>query len=178
MKNFQFNDSKRGQTLPEFALAFGIFFLVILITFSVSYSLFQPFSTTSEQVSEADRVTNQLVQSTFVEKTDQTYVTSDRCILSTVQAFNGEDPEIYPTECGYTSDINSLEYDDYFALSEQRGAQVTIVDDSQNTVVYNSGGDSVELKFGDNIPDQAQTTVSKRFVRVNGSLYQLEVVLW
>lgn len=169
----------KGQTLPEFALAFGIFFLVVLVTFSVSYSLFEPFSTTSERVSTADRVSNQLVQSTFVESGDQTYVTSDRCIISSVQALNGESTELYTEECGYTSEIQSQSYEEYFGLSPERGAKITIVDNDSNNVVYSTADGPIELTFGDDsVPDQAETTVSKRFVKVNDSIYQLEVILW
>lgn len=168
------NIQKRGQTLPEYALAFGIFFVAIIITLSISVSLFQPFQTSAQEISESDRIANQLVQSTFISDTGQKYVTSDECVVTAVQMFQ-EPPDSTPLEnCQYDDSIETLTYKEYLGIENVSGARIRVIDEERTTVTYNS----VDLEFGDDVPTQAQTSRSVRFITINNNIYQLEVVSW
>lgn len=164
----------RGQTLPDYVVAFGIFFLAISLAFGSTYSLFTPFESTYERVGEGDRVANTLVQTTFTEQGTRHYVLDADCTASAVNAFNGNSTQTYK-KCNYdSSTITSVTHEKYIGLEKGTNIHVEIVDSSGNIATVNS----TDLVFGDNVPTTANTSNSVRMVDINGDLYKLRVTVW
>lgn len=167
------NNSKIGQTLPDFAIAFGIFMLAVLISFSATHTLFQPYQTTQERIGEADRLANRLTYTTFTTPQEKPYVLDKDCTVSAIESFNGNNPTLYD-KCQYTSNIKSITYKEYLGISDRRGVRVVIVDANGNIESLNG----TTLKFGSTVPEKANTTNSYRMVYLNGNIYRLKVTAW
>lgn len=163
----------RGQTLPDYAIAFGIFMLAILIAFSSSSELFDPYQSEQERISESNRIGNQLVQTTLISDQTQQYILDEECTVSAFQAFKGNSTTIYD-KCYYTDNIDDSTYREYMGMKEQRSVNVALINSSGATIQVNG----VTLTFGSNVPDVANTTNSYRMVKLNGAHYRLRVTTW
>lgn len=167
------NSSGSGQTLPDFAIAFGIFMLAVVISFSATSTLFQPYQTTQERIGEADRVANHLTYTTFAEEDANQYILDEDCTVSGMEALQGSNPTLHD-KCRYDSSINDNTYREYLGLEEDREIHVTIVDADGNIETL----DGTTLEFGADIPEVADTTNSYRMVQINDNIYRLKVTIW
>lgn len=163
----------RGQTLPDYAIAFGIFMLAVLIAFSATSELFEPYQTGQERIGESNRIANNLIHTTLISDDTQQYVLDGDCTSSAFQAFKGNSPTLYD-KCNYSDNIDDVPYRDYFGIKDDRAIRVAVIDTSGSVVSHNG----VTLEFGSTVPDVANTTNAYRMVRLDGDEYRLRVTTW
>lgn len=165
---------KEGQTLPDFALAFGIFIIGIGVAFGATSSLFQQYNTNQDYISEGDRIANQLISNTLIEEDGTRYMLSQECTVTVFQAFNEESVQA-DEKCGYNSSIENQTVNEYFGHGDEGGGINFSIVDAENNIVTHNGQ---ELETGNSIPDIANTTTSIRLIEFSGEVYELRVVVW
>lgn len=172
---FENGSGQNGQTLPDFALAFGVFMIAITIAYSSTTVLFAPYQTTQERIGESDRIANRLVTTTLTAESEvpHRYVLEQDCVTSAFDAINGNSPTLHD-KCDYTDDIDDVDYSTYLGLEEERGMRIAIIDADANVVTR----DGVTLEAGGNVPEVAETTNAYRMVKIDGDLFRLRVTVW
>lgn len=167
------SSNNRGQTLPDYAIAFGIFMLAVLLAFASTTQLFEPYQSEQERIGEANRIANNLSHTTLVSDETQQYILDEDCTVSAFQAFKGNSTTLY-SKCDYTSDISSIGYREYFGIKDDRAINVNIVDESGSTITKSG----VQLSFGSDVPDVANTTNAYRMVKLDNTEYRIRVTTW
>lgn len=165
--------NNRGQTIPDYAIAFGVFMLAVLLAFAATSQLFEPYQSEQERIGEANRVANHLVHTSLLSDETQQYVLDKDCTVSAFQAFKGNSPTLYD-KCYYEDNIDDVSYRNYIGLKNDRAISVAIVDDSNSIITQNG----VQMTFGSNVPDVANTTNAYRMVKLDGQQYRVRVTTW
>lgn len=167
------HSKNRGQTIPDYAIAFGVFMLAVILAFSATSQLFEPYESQQERIGESNRIANNLIHTSLISDSTSQYVLDKDCTVSAFQAFKGNSTTLYD-KCHYTDDIDDMSHREYMGMKNDRAVHVAIVDDSNSAI----SKDGVQLSFGSDVPDAANTTNSYRMIKLDGDEYRLRVTTW
>lgn len=173
-----FSTDKRGQTAPEYPIAFGVFFFALLLSLSSLSPVLFPYITTSDQLASADRVADTIVQETYTN--DTAYTFSEPCVETAALSFRGQSVELHP-ECNYNAEQleqiqnGNLTVNEYFGIGQR---QVKIQLKEINGPIVQIPNTTIDHQYGNDVPDKAEISSTARIVSVDGELYELEVTTW
>ncbi|MEF8800031.1 MAG: hypothetical protein V5A38_00555 [Halolamina sp.] len=163
---FEAND--RGQTVLDFAVAVGIFFVALVFVLGTIPGIFAPFiSGGSTQV--ADRTATSLAADTLGVP-DTPYVLNDTCTEGFFRQLNGSGPA--PLSCRF--DTNASDLHTMLALESAINIRVEIQDPDGSAATI----DGTALVAGGTLPERSTVTTARRTVGLEGQSYTLEVHVW
>lgn len=163
-----FEDDDRGQTVLDFAIAVGIFFVALVFVLGTIPGMFAPF-TGGGDTQVADRVATSLAADTLGAPATP-YVLNETCTEGFFTQLDGGTAA--PTTCRF--DTNASDLHTMLALDSTIGVRVEIQDQAGNTATLNG----TTLVAGDALPERSTVTTARRTVGLDGQSHTLEVHVW
>jgi len=158
----------RAQTTIDFAIAIGLFLVVVAFVVAFVPTIFAPFQSIGGPQT-ADRIATALATDRLGEPSTP-YVLNETCTNAFFEQLeSGTDA---PTTCRFdtTADNTSA----MFALSGPGGVNVS-VSHLDGSIATRPGGD---LLAGPAVPETTSVTAARRTVLLDGETYRLLVRVW
>lgn len=165
-------DDDRAQTVLDYGMAVGLFFVALVFVLGVVPGMFDPFTAGSD-TGIGDRVATSLAADHLGDPAEP-YVLDEECTWEFFDQLNGGDSA--PTHCRYDTDAADLE--SLFGVGSTTSLNVTVTDFSGDTVVFTYGDQSRTLTAGDPLPARSSVTTARRTVHLDGETYRLGVSVW
>jgi len=166
-------DDERAQTVLDYAIGVGIFFVALTFVLATIPGMFSPFVGTGD-TQVADRVATATATGALGVP-DQPYVLDRNCTVGFFQQLNDStgDPEwLDPGDCRF--DTTATTPVEMFALDSGQSAQIRIENADQAVATL----DGVTLEAGNDPPGSTSVTTARRTVGIDGTTYWLEVRAW
>lgn len=162
----------RGQTVLDYAIGVGLFFVALVFVLGTIPGMFTPFAAgTDAQV--GDRVATSLASDRLGDPSTP-YLLDTECTWEFFdQMRTGDDA---PATCRYDTTVDSLQ--PLFGLDAGTGINVSVTTLDGTTATLANGGPALTLAAGDAIPSGVSVTTARRNVRLEGATYRLEVHVW
>ncbi|MFB6219985.1 MAG: hypothetical protein ABEH90_00980, partial [Halolamina sp.] len=162
-------EDDRGQTILDYGIAVGIFFVALVFVLGTIPGMFAPFTGGSGDTQVADRIATSLAVDTL-GAADTPYVLNATCTEAFFTQVTGG--AAAPTTCDF--DTTETDLNGVFALDSTVDIRVEIetLDGSAATL------DGTTLEAGDSLPDRMTVTTARRTVGIDGQTYTLEVHVW
>ncbi|MBP1986734.1 DUF7287 family protein [Halolamina salifodinae] len=160
----------RGQTVLDYAIGVGIFFVALTFVLATIPGMFSPFVGTGD-TQIADRIATSTATDSLGAP-DQPYVLNRTCTVAFFEQMNGGPSA--PTDCRFDTTATSL--GGVFALDSSQSVQIRIENGSGN--VAELGTDNTTLEAGNDPPGSTSVTTARRTVGIDGTTYWLEVRAW
>lgn len=168
----EFTTDERGQTVLDYAMAVGLFFVALVFVLGVVPGMFDPF-TAGTDTGVGDRVASSLAVDQLGDPTDP-YVLNRTCTWSFFdQMQTGTDA---PSTCRFDTSVDDPVT--LFGLDDSTSLNVSITDFDETPVVLTDGGPARTLQAGDPLPTKSSVTTARRNVHLAGQTYRLEVHVW
>ena len=163
---------RRGQTVLDYAIGVGLFFVALVAVLGIIPGMFAPF-TTGADAQIGDRVADSLASDVLGDPATP-YVLDVECTWHFFEQLQtGTDA---PTACRFDTTVDDPEA--MFGLDSTKSLHITISDFDGNVASLEVDGDSRSLEAGDSIPTSASVTTARRNVHLDGQTYRLEVDVW
>lgn len=158
----------RGQTVLDYAIGIGIFFVAVTFVVGTIPGMFTPFVGAGD-TQVADRVASSLATGTLGSP-DKPYVLDKNCTAGFFDQMN--DNGTASTECRF--DTNATDLGAVFALDSTQGINVQI----ENTTGVPATLDGTTLEAGRDPPPSTTVTSARRTVGIDDTTYWLVVQAW
>lgn len=167
-QNCRLGADDRGQTVLDYAIGVGIFFVALTFVLATIPGMFSPFVGTGDT-----QVADRIATSTATESLgapDQPYVLDRNCTVGFFQQMSGGPAA--STDCRFDTTATTL--GEVFALDSSQSIQLRIEDADQEVATI----DTVTLQAGNDPPNSTSVTTARRTVGIDGATYWLEVRAW
>jgi hypothetical protein len=165
-----FDAADRGQTVLDFAIAVGIFFVALVFVLGTIPGMFAPF-TGGGDTQVADRVATSLGADTLGAPATP-YVLNETCTEGFFRQLESDGATPAPTSCRFDTAAGDLYT--MLALDTTISIRVEIQDLDGNTATLNG----TDLVAGGSLPERSTVTTARRTVGVDGHSHTLEVHVW
>jgi hypothetical protein len=163
-----FEATDRGQTVLDFAIAVGIFFVALVFVLGTIPGIFAPFISGGD-TQVADRTATALSADTLGIP-DTPYVLNETCTAGFFSQLNGGPTA--PTSCRF--DTNASDLHTMLALEATINIRVEIEDPDGSAATI----DATSLVAGGTLPERSTVTTARRTVGLEGQSHTLEVHVW
>jgi len=161
----------RAQTTIDFAIAIGLFLVVVAFVVAFVPTIFAPFQS-ADGPQSADRIATALATDRLGDPAEP-YALNETCTNAFFEQLDGDaDDGGAPATCRYdrTADNTSA----MFALPGTGGVNVSVYA-LDGAVASRPGGD---LVAGPTVPDAGTVTAARRTVFLDGETHRLLVRVW
>ncbi|MFW5937461.1 MAG: DUF7287 family protein [Halanaeroarchaeum sp.] len=162
-------DDERGQTVLDYAIGVGIFFVAVAFVVATIPGMFTPFVGTGD-TQVADRVATSVATGTLGSP-DEPYVLDRRCTVAFFDQLQDEDNPA-PGDCRF--DTSAKTVGEVFDLGVDESVQLRFEDADGDVATI----DDTTLEAGAEPPDSTSVTITRRTVGIHGETYWLEVRAW
>lgn len=159
---------ERAQTVLDFAIGVGIFFVALTFVLATIPGMFSPFVGAGD-TQVADRVATSAATDAFGGP-DNPYVLNRTCTVAFFDRM--ENGTSVPTDCRFDTTATTLR--EVFALDSSQSIQIRIENADQGVASI----DGVALEAGNDPPSSTSVTTARRTVGIDGTTYWLEVRAW
>ncbi|GAB7093386.1 hypothetical protein JCM30237_05380 [Halolamina litorea] len=158
----------RGQTVLDYAIGMGVFFIALAFVIATIPGMFAPFVGTGDTL-VADRVAT-TAATERLGSPDDPYVLDRDCTVAFFEQVNGGDAA--PSNCRFDTTATTL--NGVFGLDDTESIQLRIEDADRQPATL----DGVTLEAGEDPPSSTSVTTARRTVGIDGATYWLEVRAW
>ncbi|MFA1610183.1 DUF7287 family protein [Halobellus rubicundus] len=164
-------ETARGQTTIDFAIAIGLFLVVVAFVVAFVPTIFAPFQS-ADGPQAADRVATSLSTDRLGDPAEP-YVLNETCTSAFFEQLDGDaDDGGAPTTCRYDTTVDNTSA--MFALPDPGGVNVSV--HRLDGPVAAPFGEA--LAAGPAVPDSGTVTAARRVVLLDGETYRLLVRVW
>lgn len=163
-----FVERDRGQTVLDYAIAAGIFFVALTFVLGFIPGMFAPF-TGAETAQVADRYATSLSTDRLGHPSEP-YLLNETCTEEFFHQVSGGDDA--PSTCRYDTSGDTLEA----VLGSGPGIKINVTIQSFDGQTVTLNGQ--DLVAGDQVPRSQGVTTARRAVRLDGKTYHLLVRVW
>jgi hypothetical protein len=159
----------RGQTVLDYGIAVGIFFVALVFVLGAIPGMFAPFEGSSGDTQIADRIGSSLAVDTLGDP-ETPHVLNETCTEGFfTQLSGGADAA---DTCRF--DTNASDLNEMFALDSTVDIRVEIrtLDDTVASI------NGTTLEAGEEVPERSTVTTARRTVALDGRSHTLEVHVW
>ena len=176
--------NNRGQTPPEYPIAFGIFIFAVFLTLGSLSSVLLPYSSSAQEYSLANASTD-IISQEFVTEGEPNYILDHRCAEPAFRTLDGESPTI-PPDCQYSQQAlqqvqaGNLTAEEFLQLhSKQEQYYIALLDQSSSGSVITNPSTGYDYEIGTDPPDSAPNIISvDRIVLIDDTKVILRVIVW
>jgi len=160
----RFFDDDRGQTVLDYGIAVGIFFVALVFVLGTIPGMFAPFVGGSGDTQVADRLASSLAADMLTHPS-QPFVLNRTCTDAFFDQMNNGTSA--PEDCRFDTRAENLQ--SVFALDATTDVRVELspVD-----------GGGIDWGAGDSLPSGTSVSTARRTVGIDGETYTLEVHVW
>jgi len=158
----------RGQTVLDYAIGVGIFFVALMFVVATIPGMFAPFVGTGD-TQVADRVATSVATGSLGSP-DEPYVLDQRCTVAFFDQLR--DGTSAPADCRF--DTSATTIGEMFALDSAQSIRLQFEDAEGGIATI----DGTTLAAGESPPDGVSVTIARRTVGIDGTTYWLEVHAW
>lgn len=163
---------ERGQTVLDYAMGVGLFFVALVFVFGIVPGMFDPFTVGSD-TGVGDRVASSLSVDQLGDPAEP-YVLNEECTWEFFdQMQTGDDA---PASCRFDTTVDGPAA--MYGLDSSTSLNVTITDFDDTPVVLSGAGGDRTLRAGEPLPTTSSITTARRNVHLAGRTYRLEVNVW
>ena len=159
----------RGQTILDYGIAVGIFFVALVFVLGTIPGMFAPFDGGSGDTQIADRIGSSLAVDTLGDP-DTPHVLNETCTEGFFTQLNGGADAA--DTCRFDTDASDL--NEVFALDSTVDIRVEIRTLDDNVASLNGQ----TLAAGGEVPERSTVTTARRTVALDGRSHTLEVHVW
>lgn len=160
-----FVDADRAQTVLDYGIAVGIFFIALVFVLGTIPGMFSPFVGGSGDTQVADRLASSL-SADMLTHPSQPFILDATCTEAFFQQLNTGDNA--PDDCRFDTTANDLQ--GVFALDTTTNVRVEL------SPVDGTGG--INATAGETLPSQTTVSAARRTVGIEGETHTLEVHVW
>lgn len=161
----KFIDADRAQTVLDYGIAVGIFFVALVFVLGTIPGMFAPFVGGSGDTQVADRLASSL-SADMLTHPNQPFVLDETCTQAFFDQMNtGTDA---PDHCRFDTTADTL--GTAFALDATTDVRVELSPAD--------GGAGIDVAAGDSLPSGTSISTARRTVGVDGETHILEVHVW
>lgn len=159
----------RGQTVLDYAIAIGIFFVALVFVLGTIPGMFAPFVASSGDTQVADRLASSLAGDTLGSPSEP-FVLNGTCTEAFFEQL--EIGNAAPESCRFDTSATTLRA--MFSLDGTTNARVEIIRADGTTVTRNG----TDLVAGETPPTRQTVSTARRTVGIDGETLTLEVHVW
>jgi hypothetical protein len=164
-----FISDDRAQTVLDYGIAVGIFFVALVFVLGTIPGMFAPFVGSSGDTQVADRLASSL-SGDMLGSPSEPFILNATC---TEEFFRQLDTNTTaPTSCRFDTTADSLRT--MFALDGTTNVRVEITRSNGTTRTL----DETTLVAGGSLPTQQTVSTARRVVSLDGETHTLEVYVW
>ena len=166
-----FVDADRAQTVLDYGIAVGIFFVALVFVLGTIPGMFAPFVGGSGDTQVADRLASSLSADMLADP-GEPFVLNASCTEGFFRQLDGG--ATAPGSCRFDTSPSATELTPMFALDSTTNVRVEIqrLDGSTRTL------NATTLTAGDSLPSQTTISSARRTVGIDGETHTLEVHVW
>jgi hypothetical protein len=176
--------NNRGQTPPEYPIAFGIFIFAVFLTLGSLSSVLLPYSSSAQEYSIANSSAD-IISQEFASEGTPNYILESDCAEPAFRTLDGENPTV-PSDCQYSKQAlenvqdGSLTAEEFLQLpTKEEQYYIALLDKSSSGSVITNPSTGYEYEIGTNPPDSAPNIISiDRIVLINDTKVILRVIVW
>lgn len=161
----RFVDADRAQTVLDYGIAVGIFFVALVFVLGTIPGMFAPFVGSSGDTQVADRLATSL-SSDMLAHPSEPFILNETCTQAFFDQVNGG-PN---ASLGCHFDTGADDLQGVFALDTVTDVRVEL------TPLDGTGG--INRTAGESLPTQTTVSTARRTVSVEGKTHTLEVHVW